>query len=175
MKQKMSMWGIGPIFAFLSIAYVVFTLAISCYFSPVFKISLLPQWLLSLFGIVLMLIGIPFFIVSAKTIMRAYNSDSLVTRGIYECCRHPLYSAWVVFIVPGIALLVNSWIGLTAPIFMYLLLRKLVIKEEEYLERVFGSKYTDYKNATPCILPFGYLKRFYKKADSADAKGRAAD
>ena len=107
--------------------------------------------------------------------MKAYNSDSLVTRGIYGCCRHPLYSAWVVFIVPGIVLLVNSWIGLTAPFFMYLLLRKLVIQEEIYLERMFGPKYIDYKIKTPCILPFGYLKKLYNKANSADAKSSADD
>lgn len=175
MNQKMSRWGIGPIFFSLSIAYGVFTLVISSYFYPVFQIPLLPKWLLSVLGVLLILIGIPFFIVAVKTVMKAYNSDSLVTQGIYECCRHPLHSAWVVFIVPGIVLLANSWIGLTAPIFMYLLLCKLVIKEEEYLERVFGSKYTDYKNETPCILPFGYLKKLYNKANSADVKNRAAD
>ena len=175
MKEKMSRWGVGPIFAFLSIGYGVIVLAISRYFYPTFQISLLPKWFLSGLGVVLILIGIPFLIFSVKTVMKAYNSDSLVTRGIYGCCRHPLYSAWVVFIVPGIVMLVNSWIGLTAPLFMYFLLCKLVIKEEAYLERVFGSEYIDYKKEIPCILPFGYLKRLYNKANAADAKSRAAD
>lgn len=165
MKEKMSRWGVGPIFAFLSIGYGVFILAISRYFYPFFKIPLLPQWLLSGLGVVLILIGIPFFIISVIAVTRAYNSNSLVTHGIYGCCRHPLYSAWVVFIVPGIVLLVNNWIGLTAPLFMYILLCKLVIKEEVFLERVFGSEYIDYKNETPCILPFGYIKRLYNKTN----------
>jgi len=175
MKEKMSRWGVGPTFAFLSIAYGVFVLAISRYFYPFFRIPLAPQWLLSVVGAVLILIGMPFFIVSIKTVMKAYNSDSLVTRGIYGCCRHPLYSAWVVFIVPGIVLLANSWLGLTAPLFMYVLLWKLAVKEEGYLERTFGSEYRDYKNETPCILPYGYLRGLYRKANSPDAKSRAAD
>lgn len=162
MQEKMSRWGIGPIFAFMSIGYGILVFAISRYFYPFFKIPLLPQWLLSALGVLLLLIGIPFFIISVKTVMKAYNSDSLVTRGIYGCCRHPLYSAWVVFIVPGIVLLVNSWLGLTAPLFMYFLLCKLVIKEEAYLEGMFGSEYLEYKKRTPCILPFGYLKRLCK-------------
>jgi protein-S-isoprenylcysteine O-methyltransferase Ste14 len=174
-KEKMSRWGVGPIFAFLSISYGVFIIAISRYFYPAFQIPFLPQWLLCVLGITLIWIGIPFFIISVKTVMEAYNSDSLITRGIYGCCRHPLYSAWVIFIVPGIILLVNSWIGLTAPLFMYFLLCKLVLKEEVYLEQVFGSEYTDYKNKTPCILPFGYLTRLYNKANSADEKSRADD
>lgn len=60
--------------------------------------------------------------------------------------------------VPGIVLVVNSWIGLTTPIFMYLILRKLVKKEEIYLESVFGSEYFDYKKKVPCILPYGLMK-----------------
>jgi len=58
---------------------------------------------------------------------------------------------------------------------MYFLLCNLVKKEEAYLERVFGSEYIDYKKEIPCILPFGYLKRLYTKANTADAKSRAAD
>ena len=161
----MSRWGVGPIFAFLSIVYGILAIGISRYFDPFFRIPLLPQWLLSVLGIILLMVGIPFFIISVKTVMRAYNSDSLVTSGIYGCCRHPLYSAWVVFIVPGIVLLVNSWLGLTAPLFMYFLLYNLVLKEEMYLEKRFASEYMAYKSRTPCILPIGNLRRLYNKAN----------
>ena len=175
MKEKMSRWGVGPTFAFLSISYGMVMLAISRYFHPVFQILFVPYWLLWILGIALILIGVPFFIISVKTIMKAYNADTLVTHGIFKCCRHPLYSSWVVFIVPGIVLLANSWIGLTAPLFMYFLLCKLVKKEELYLEHVFGSEYLEYKKAVPCVLPVGLLKQSYNKANSADAKSRAAD
>ena len=151
----MSRWGIGPIFAFLSIGYGFLTLIISRNYDPFFRIPILPQWLLSAIGTILLSIGILFFIISVKTLTKAYNSDSLVTNGIYKCCRHPLYSAWVVFIVPGIIFLENSWIGMTTPVFMYLLLYRLVIKEENYLEQMFGSEYLAYKKKTPCILPLG--------------------
>lgn len=175
MKEKMSRWGVGPIFAFLSISYGMIMLAISRYFDSVSQIPFAPYWLLQILGIALILIGIPFFIISVKTVTKAYNADSLVTDGIFRCCRHPLYSSWVVFIVPGIVLLANSWIGLTAPLFMYFLLRKLVTKEEVYLEHVFGSEYLEYKKDVPCILPVGCLKKSYNTANSADAKSRTAD
>ena len=172
MIEKMSRWGVGPIFAFLSISYGMIMLVISRYFHPAFQIPFVPYWLLCILGIVLILIDVPFFIISVKTVMKAYNSDKLVTDGIYGCCRHPLYSAWVVLIVPGIVFLANSWIGLTAPLFMYFLLCKLVTKEEVYLEHVFGSEYIKYKNKVPCILPVGYLIQLYNKANSADTKKR---
>ncbi len=175
MEEKMSRWGIGPIFTALSVGYGIVTIVLSRYFHPVFQIKFIPYWFLTILGISLMVIGIPFFIVSVKTVMRAYNADELVTDGIYRCCRHPLYASWVVFIVPGIVLLVNSWLGLTTPIFMYFILRKLVKKEEIYLESVFGSEYLHYKQMIPCILPIGYLKQSYNKANSANPKNRAAD
>ncbi len=175
MNEKMSVWGVGPTFFSLSIAYGAMTIAITRYFDPIFQINFVPYWLLSIFGITLMVIGVPFWIISVKTVVRAYKSDSLVTDGIFRCCRNPLYSSWTVFIVPGIAFLTNSWIALTTPVFMFLLLRILVKKEEMYLEQVFGSLYLEYKRRVPSILPIGCLKQLYNQANTADAKSRAAD
>ena len=159
MREKMSRWGIGTIFAPLSILYGIVMILISYYYCPVFQIEIIPYNVVSVLGIVLIIIGIPFHIISAVTVMRAYNADSLVTSGIFQCCRHPLYASWVIFIVPGIALLVDSWIGLTTPIFMFIILRILVRKEETYLEEVFGSGYLEYKKNVPCIVPCGWMKR----------------
>jgi protein-S-isoprenylcysteine O-methyltransferase Ste14 len=158
MNEKMSRWGIGPVFASLSIGYGIIILAISRFYQPIFQIDFIPHRLLVILGVALIAAGVPFFIRSVSTVTRAYNADALVTDGVFRCCRHPLYASWVVFIVPGIILLSNSWIGLTTPIFMYLLLSKLVRKEEVYLESIFGSEYVDYKRKVPCILPYGTIK-----------------
>jgi protein-S-isoprenylcysteine O-methyltransferase Ste14 len=155
MAEKMSRWGVGPIFAGLSIGYAIVLFAISRHYHPFFKISFLPGWFLSTLGIIFIMIGVPFFLISVKTATRAYNADALVTDGIFRYCRHPLYASWVVFIVPGIVLLMKSWLILTTPIFMYFILRLLVKKEEVYLENVFGSEYREYKERVPCILPIG--------------------
>jgi len=155
--EKMSRWGIGPIFAFLSIGYGLVPLFISRYFHPFFQVGFVPYWILVVLGVILIGIGLPFFFISAKTVTHAYNADQLVTDGIFRCCRHPLYSSWVVFIVPGMALLANSWIALTTPVAMYFILRFLVRKEESYLESVFGSEYLEYKKKVPCILPIGWI------------------
>ena len=155
MEEKMSRWGVGPIFTGLSVSYGIVLFAISRHYHPVFKISFLPSWFLYTLGTILIMIGVPFFLISATTVMRAYNADALVTDGIFRRCRHPLYAAWVAFIVPGIVILLKSWIMLTTPIFMYLILRLLVKKEEVYLEKVFGSEYREYKQEVPCILPIG--------------------
>jgi protein-S-isoprenylcysteine O-methyltransferase Ste14 len=157
MNEKMSRWGIGPVFAALSIGYGIVIQALGRYYQPFFQIDFVPRRLLVILGVALIAAGVPFFIRSVSTVTRAYNADDLVTDGVFRFCRHPLYASWVVFIVPGIILLSNSWIGLTTPIFMYLLLKNLVKKEEVYLESLFGPKYVDYKRKVPCILPYGTI------------------
>jgi len=158
MAEKMTRWGVGPMFASLSIIYGLFMIMLSRHFEPLLEINFIPHRLLATVGILLILIGIPFNIVAIVIVTRAFNAGNLVTGGIFGMCRHPLYAAWVVFIVPGIMLLVNSWIGLTTPPVMYFILRILVKKEEIYLEKMFGDKYLAYKKRVPAVLPIGWLK-----------------
>ena len=129
----MSRWGIGPIFVFLSFVYSIIMISLTRYFYPVFQMDFIPRPILIVIAFILLMIGIPFFIFSVITLNKAYNSNILVKSGAYQYCRHPIYASWVVFIVPGMVLLANSWLGLTVPVFMYIVLRILVKKEEVYL------------------------------------------
>ena len=157
-EAEMSRWGIGPVFTLLSIGYGIIVLAVSWYFHPFFRIRSVSYVFLAALGIGLIGIGLLTFIVSVVTVTRAYNAGTLAVNGVYRCCRHPLYASWVVCIVPGIVLIVNTWIGITVPLFMYAVLRVLVLKEERYLEHIFGSKYRIYKRKVPCILPVGWVR-----------------
>ena len=172
MAEKMSRWGIGPVFTLLSIGYGLIMLAISLYFHPALQIGLIPDRLMLIPGVALIIIGVPFFILAVKSVTRAYNDDALVTGGVFSCCRHPLYGSWVVFIVPGIVLLFKSWLGLTTPVFMYLILRMLVGKEEKHLENLFGNRYIEYKKRVPCIFPVGFFKQRHNKAASVGPQCR---
>jgi hypothetical protein len=66
MKGKMIRWGIGPIFASLSISYGIIMLVISRYFHPVFQIDFVPHWLISILGVSLIVIGAPSKTVTAN-------------------------------------------------------------------------------------------------------------
>ena len=158
MSERMSRWGIGPLFASLSIGYGMISLFVSWAYRPVFRMEMVPRGALIGLGVCLVVIGLLFFLVSVRAVHRAYNAGRLVTEGVYRCCRHPLYASWVVFIVPGIVLLTGSWLGITIPVFMYFLLRVLVKKEEVHLEEVFGSEYLAYKEKVPCVLPVGWAR-----------------
>lgn len=157
MEKRMSRWGVGPVFASLSIAYGMMTLLVSWAYWPAFRIEILPRWALLGLGIGLILFGSLFFLASVRAVHSAIDAGRLVTDGVYRWCRHPLYASWVVFIVPGIVLSAGTWLGLTTPVFMYVLLRFLVRKEEAHLEEVFGPAYLAYKQKVPCILPAGRM------------------
>jgi len=157
-EKHMTFWGVGPNYTLFSVGYGILTVAVSKYFDPLFKIDIVPYGILSTIAVILILLGIPFYIVSMVTIKRAFAAGRLVTEKTFGMCRHPVYSAWILFFVPGIMLLANTWLGLTAPIVMYFLLRVLVKKEEVYLENVFGNEYLTYKERVPTVLPIGWYK-----------------
>lgn len=161
MTEEMTRWGVGPKFTLLSIGYAIPIFALSMYFKTSFKMDFIPYRMIATIAIVLILIGIPFYIIAAVTLTRAFNAGKLVTSGAFGICRHPIYASWIIFIVPGIALLLNSWIALTIPVMMYLFLRllvRLVRKEEMYLEKTFSNEYTEYKRKIPAVLPIGWIK-----------------
>lgn len=56
-KQKMSRWGVGPVFAAVSMGYGLIVLSLGRYFDPIFKINVLPHWLRSILGVVLIVVG----------------------------------------------------------------------------------------------------------------------
>jgi protein-S-isoprenylcysteine O-methyltransferase Ste14 len=157
MTAKMTRWGVGPVFAIASIAYAA-AVHLLWRGKSALQIEIVPHSALVWAGIALIAVGLPLYVLSAKAVMRAYNADRLVTDGMYRICRHPLYGAWIVFIVPGIELLMGTWAGLTTPVAMYVLLRVMASKEEDYLSARFGDGYQQYRRRVPFVAPLGWLR-----------------
>ena len=80
------------------------------------------------------------------------QEHQMVTSGPYACIRHPIYSAYLVFMT-GIALITASWLffGLLAVSIMVVALR--IPREELMLIEVFGAKYAEYMRRTGGLLP----------------------
>ena len=104
-------------------------------------------------GIVLLIFGVPMWAIAVWTIVRAFKRGELVTSGVYGLVRHPIYSAWIVFIFPGIALLCRSWPMLLASLVAYIVFKLLIKREERYLEEKFGQAYLDYRERVKEIIP----------------------
>ena len=154
-SKRIGRWGVGPLFTAVSLGYSAAALCVTAPHRAFFWMKWLPEHVRWTLASLLALVGVAFFLLALRDFGRAYASDELVTTGTYSWCRHPIYASRIVFPVPALVLFADSWLGLTVPLFMYAVARVLVRREEKELVRDFGRPYTEYRQQTPCILPFG--------------------
>jgi protein-S-isoprenylcysteine O-methyltransferase Ste14 len=149
----MDIWGIGPRIAVSGILSFAATSMIGLK-SEHLDYGFAPRAITTLFGIVLVIVGIYFWLDSARLIVTRFKSGVLITEGAYRLVRNPMYAGFIVFIVPGISLLLNNpWIILSS-IVMMLVFKMSIHKEEQYLKQQFGTTYEDYKSKVKQIIPF---------------------
>jgi protein-S-isoprenylcysteine O-methyltransferase Ste14 len=153
MNKEMDRLGVGPKFTVLGLGYGAVVFLMHYVFFPNFTFTLLSRWGNIILGIVLILIGIPLFIVSGIMVHRHINKGELCTTGVYAYFRHPLYAAWVVLIVPGIVVITGAVVAITWPVFLYILFRIFTVEEEKYLREKFGNEYLRYEKAVNAVFP----------------------
>jgi protein-S-isoprenylcysteine O-methyltransferase Ste14 len=105
-------------------------------------------------GLVLMVIAFSFDLWSLLLFFRSHttanpmkpeSSSKIVTSGLYQCSRNPMYVG-LLMILLGYAI----WLGgltpfLMLPLFIFLITTQQIIPEEETLQKKFGQEYLDYK------------------------------
>ncbi len=95
------------------------------------------------------LLGVGAFIEfrKARTTLDPHGSSKqVVTSGIYRFTRNPIYLGFLLMVI-GLPL--NSgllWGVLMAPLFIILMTRVVIEREEMYLEKKFKDQYTGYKS-----------------------------
>ena len=159
MAERLSRFGVGPMISLPTFLFGALA-AIATYLWP--DICTLPPLrhpAIVVAAWTLLTLGIAMWLIAVVTVMRAYGQDQLVTSGVFALVRHPVYSAAIVLILPGIALLTRSWPFLLMPIVAYVLFKTLIHREDEYLSRRFGRSYLDYRSRVNEIIPIPRLRR----------------
>lgn len=85
--------------------------------------------------------------------LETYEDHRLITQGIYQRIRHPMYSAsWLIY--AGQALILSNWIAGFSGIVTFGILYFLRVPEEEQmmLEK-FGDEYQRYMSRTGRVIP----------------------
>jgi protein-S-isoprenylcysteine O-methyltransferase Ste14 len=150
----MSILGVGPILAIAGgiILFVILLL------QQVFGASLsLPDSLqqpIHIIGILSIVVGLLFYISSARLLFRAFPAHRLETSGAFRFTRNPLYAAFILLIVPGIAFLTNNLLVLLVSIVLFVVFKRTIGREEEYLRREFGREFEEYCHKVPQLVPF---------------------
>lgn len=86
-------------------------------------------------------------------------AQSLVVAGPYRYCRHPIYVAYVGYLVgPGIMLGLRS-IFVLAAVWWVCMAAEARWVEERLLRRRFGERFEAYRRATPFVIPRCWRRR----------------
>jgi protein-S-isoprenylcysteine O-methyltransferase Ste14 len=88
--------------------------------------------------------------VGLRQIFEEEKTGSLITSGLYQFVRHPLYtfSLLILWFSPSMSL--NSFVVYSA-LTIYVLVG--IVFEERKLLREFGEKYANYRSVTPMLIP----------------------
>ncbi len=158
--NKLNYLGIGPKIG----VPVIPLLAISIYFSLKYKLTFAicagDHGIMVIIGAVLVLTGLLLYFSTLPLLLKGINEMKLITTGAYSLCKNPLYAAFILFLLPGIALLLNSWLILIISILGYALFKINIKSEYREMESVFGDEYKKYKSLTPELFPFPVKKWF---------------
>jgi len=154
--ERMSRFGIGPIFAFYSMGLMGLMATLRKLFPSYFSLFGFHETLQPI-ALAWTGLGMALWLWSVMAVQRAYRLDRLCTTGPFRLCRHPLYSSFAVFILPGSLLLLDTWLAVVAAIILIHVVKHHGRVEEEYLRVRFGAPYEDYRNSVPAVLPVGKL------------------
>ena len=143
----MSRLNIPPFYLFLSIiALFVLNYALpgSTLFYPPFNY----------FGIVIVFLGLALILWHADYFKR-YNtpikpfeqSTYLIKDGLYKYSRNPIYLGMGVILFGGAMILGSFTPFIVVVVFILVIERAFIVKEEEFLEGIFGDEYLEYKKS----------------------------
>jgi protein-S-isoprenylcysteine O-methyltransferase Ste14 len=157
MEKRPSRFGVGPRITLSAIIYAALAGVATHVWPDACMLRSIPYRVFLIIGALLLLAGIPMLLAAIVSVARAYDRDQLVTSGVFAVCRHPVYSAWIVFILPALALLTRSWPLLITPLVAYAAFRLLIHEEDDYLRQRFGPAYLEYRSRVSALIPIPKL------------------
>jgi protein-S-isoprenylcysteine O-methyltransferase Ste14 len=162
--EKLSFLGIGPKIARGALPFLAISICVTIIFPAIFTFGEAVRIPLMYIGIALLAIGLVFYASTVRQLLKGLKETRLMTTGAFCLCQNPLYASIILMIIPGLALLMNSWIILFTGIIGAILFKRNIASEYAELEKFFGEDYRKYRAQTPEFFPFPLKKWFPGKA-----------
>lgn len=156
--NKLNFLGVGPKIGKVLLPWLTVAIVLSCT-TDLFSFTTENAKFLKIIGATLMVLGLIFYFVTVKMLLNGLKETRLVTKGTFYLCQNPLYSAILLFVIPALSLLLNSWLVLTSSMVGYVMFRIFIKHEYLELEKFFGEDYLKYKSETPEFFPLPVKKR----------------
>jgi protein-S-isoprenylcysteine O-methyltransferase Ste14 len=150
----MSILGVGPLLAVTGGLSFVLILVFQGFWGVEASVSAAFQPILFGAGALIGVIGFYFWLASALLIGRKFAEHQLITAGVYRYSRNPMYAAFIVFLIPASALLLNDLLILLVSLVMFSVFKISIRKEEAYLRSEFGPEYQHYTERVAQLIPF---------------------
>jgi protein-S-isoprenylcysteine O-methyltransferase Ste14 len=113
---------------------------------PLFKITLYNYSTLVVIGVIMVIIGVSMVVAVQGKLRKSFKSGFLMKDGLYRILRNSMYDAYLIFVFPGLSLLLNSWLVMTTFLVNFILLQIFIKEEYRYLENKFCVEYKSYLN-----------------------------
>ncbi len=152
--RKLTIFGAGPRIGRIVLPYLAITIILTIFIPSVFTLPLTIQPVMRIAGVVILLTGLLLYGLTARSLLIGIWETRLITTGLYKYSQNPIYAMIILLILPGIGLLMNSWIILTASVLGYIVFKRYISKEYNELTEIFGDEYLEYKKRTPEFFPF---------------------
>jgi protein-S-isoprenylcysteine O-methyltransferase Ste14 len=157
--NRLNPLGIGPKIAIVLLPWLAVSIILSRMPENYFEYLRDNSHILRITGIVLMVVGLVFYFATARLLLKGLKETRLITSGPYSICQNPLYVSLILFIIPALSLILNSWLVLTSSIVGYFLFKLFIKSENRELEKFFGEDYLKYKRETPEFFPLTFAKK----------------
>jgi protein-S-isoprenylcysteine O-methyltransferase Ste14 len=146
--------GVGPRIMLRTIPLVLVAAALGIFAPKEVNIGVFDSIYTKTFGWIWLAFGIAAFIASLVQFIANFPKGKLISTGMYACSRNPIYSCWIIFILPALALVLNNWLFFAAAYVMGRSTLSLVKEEEKELQQIFGMEYEEYKDRVGSIVRF---------------------
>ncbi|HTZ52092.1 MAG TPA: methyltransferase [Spirochaetia bacterium] len=103
-------------------------------------------------GIVLLAVGVPFWLIGVGQVLVNVPRKKLITTGPFAVLLHPMYTSVSLLVFPGLGLLFDSWVGAAIGVALYISSRIFAPAEDEILRKYFPSEYDAYRKRV--LLPW---------------------
>ncbi|MBN2214412.1 MAG: hypothetical protein JW723_09215 [Bacteroidales bacterium] len=160
--KKLNYLGIGPKIGVIVLPWLAVAIFITLNFKSSFNYLSDGSRILFFSGLALVTIGSAMYFLTAPALLKGLQETRLITNGTYYLCRNPLYTSVIVFVIPGISFMMNSWLILTTSIAGIILCKIFIQSEYAEMENFFGDDFRNYMAETPEFLPFPINKWFRK-------------
>ncbi len=110
------------------------------------NIQMIVAYILIPFATLLFTFSLYFFFKSKQNPEPHTPTNALYTGGIFKLTRNPIYLGFLVAQIVVAVKLNNLYVLLSLPFVIWLLIYWVIKPEEDYLNKLFGKEYIDYRN-----------------------------